>query len=97
MRKRRRGIVGYVNGVIWPADIRIEYPSQGCTYLRAEYGIYEYTTFGRGSVLEGQERRCFLASFPTLAEAQAAFPSAEVTGACYNPPDLSHLPDEEAD
>jgi hypothetical protein len=55
----------------------IEYPSSGATYSHDEYGVYRYDTYPDSSVLAGQERRSFLGSFPTLAEAQAEFPDAE--------------------
>jgi hypothetical protein len=61
-------------------DLVIEYPSAGETYSRDEYGVYSYGTFPRGSVLEGQERRSFVRSFPTLAEAREAYPAARWDG-----------------
>jgi|SRR5215831_872808 len=75
-------------------DIRIEYPSRGATYCRDEYGVYEYSEYGPGSVLEGQECRRFLASYPSLVEAQTAYPDADVTGCGFSPPYLDHLPDD---
>ena len=75
-------------------NIRIEYPSAGATYNRPEYGVYEYGVYGRSSVLAGQTRRIFLDSFPTLEEARAAFPDAQITGSCYQPPYVNHLPDD---
>lgn len=74
-------------------DIRIEYPSRGATYARAEYGVYEYSRYGRSSVLAGQTRRVFLDSYKTLDEAKAAYPTAKVAGCGYAPPYLGHLPD----
>jgi hypothetical protein len=59
-------------------DIRIEYPSQGQTYCRNVFGVYEYSRHNTG-VLRGRQRRVFLDSFDTLAEAQAAFPKADAT------------------
>jgi hypothetical protein len=38
-------------------DRRIEFPSQGDTYCRDEYGVYEYGTYGRSSVNSGSELR----------------------------------------
>lgn len=75
-------------------EVLIEFPSAGATYNRPEYGVYEYSTYGRGSVLSGQERRSFLASFETLAEAKAAYPKATESLSCYRPPYLGHLPEE---
>jgi hypothetical protein len=64
--------------MLQPADIRIESPSEGATYSRDEYGVYQYSTYPRSSVLAGQERRVFLASFKTFAAARSAYPEAEV-------------------
>lgn len=75
-------------------DKRIEYPSVGATYRRAEYGVYEYDTYPESSVLAGQERRTFIASYETLEEAQEEHPDAELVGwTGYQPPYLKHLPD----
>ncbi len=57
-------------------DRRLEFPSRGATYDRDEYGVSEYTEFPSSSVLAGQQRRQFLASFATLDEARAAYPDA---------------------
>lgn len=78
-------------------DIRIEFPSAGATYSREEYGVYEYTTYPRSSVLAGQQRRQFLAAFDTIEEARAAYPGADESDCGYQPPFLGHLPDEEDD
>jgi len=76
-------------------DIRIEYPSRGATYCDEEFGVYEYGRYGRGSVLAGQQKRTFLDSFPTLEEARAAYPKAELSEGCgYQAPSLDHLPDD---
>lgn len=75
-------------------DVRIEYPSHGATYTRAEYGVYRYGIYPRSSVLAGQTSRTFLDSFATLEEAKAAYPAATVAaGSGYAPPYLGHLPD----
>jgi hypothetical protein len=76
-------------------DIRIEYPSSGATYNTPNYGVYRYDTYPRHSVLAGQRRRQFLDSFPTLEEAQAKYPGAELCGCGYQPPYLNHLRDED--
>lgn len=60
---------------------QIEYPSKGQTYARPEFGVYAYDAYPRGSVLAGRERRAFLGSFRTLAEAKTAYPTAWVTPA----------------
>lgn len=76
--------------------ITIESPSAGATYSNPDFGVYEYSTYPRSSVLAGQERRSFLDSFDTLEEAQAAYPTASVSHSCgYRPPSLDHLPDGE--
>ena len=76
------------------ADIRIEFPSQGATYSRDEFGVYQYSTYPRSSVLAGQERRVFLASFETIEEARAEFAGADESGCGYHPPFLGHLSQE---
>ncbi len=76
-------------------DIRIEYPSAGATYNRPEFGVYEYTEYPRGSVLAGQQRRAFRDSVETIEEARAAYPGADETDCCFQPPFLDHLPDGE--
>jgi hypothetical protein len=58
----------------------IEYPAAGATYHRDEYGVYRYDTYPSGSVLEGEERRSALGSYPTLEEAQHNHPEATWTG-----------------
>ena len=63
-----------------PVDIRIEYPSAGATYCNEVYGVYKYGTYGRGSVLAGQQSRQFLDTFATLEEAMAKYPGAELCG-----------------
>lgn len=60
--------------------IRIEFPCIGATYAHEDYGVYRYDEFPRYSVLAGQQRRTFLASFSTLSEAQHAYPQAEWSG-----------------
>lgn len=77
------------------ADIRIEYPAQGATYCREQYGVYEYGVHARSSVLSGRVKRIFLDSFDTLAEAKAAYPTAFVTEGCGFVEDrMLDLPDE---
>jgi hypothetical protein len=76
-------------------QIQIEYPSEGATYSRDQYGVYRYDTYPRSSVLAGQERRVFLDSFNTLEEAQAAYPGVPfINNSCYTEPHLDHLSDE---
>jgi len=74
----------------------IEYPSAGATYSHPAYGVYSYGEYPRSSVLAGRVRRVFLDSFPTLAEAQAAYPDATVGAGCGFAPDaMLDLPDED--
>ena len=77
------------------AEKYIECPSVGQTYHHKEYGVYEYSTYPLGSVLEGRERRTFIGSYPTLEQAKHSHPDAIVIkGSRYiGPIDLSHLPD----
>jgi len=75
--------------------IQIEFPSRGATYCRQEWGVYAYDVYPRNSVLSGQTRRTFKDSFKTKEEAVVAYPEAQITGCCFAPPDLSHLPEED--
>jgi hypothetical protein len=61
-------------------SVVIEYPAVGLTYSTDAYGVYRYSVYPRGSVLEGQERRSALGQFPTLEAARAAFPEADYYG-----------------
>lgn len=65
---------------------RIEYPASGATYTFHEFGVYEYSVYGPESVLEGESRRVFLETFPTLAAARQAHPDAIVTASCDHAP-----------
>jgi hypothetical protein len=59
----------------------IEYPAAGATYCHeGEYGVYRYSTYPRGSVLEGQEKRSSLGTYDTLEEAQRLHPDARYEG-----------------
>jgi hypothetical protein len=73
-------------------QLRIEFPSTGATYHHEEFGVYEYSVYPRGSVLEGEESRRFLASFTTLEEAQKAYPKADVSGCGYRAVELPQEP-----
>lgn len=42
------------------------------------FSVYGHGVWPKGSVLEGEPKRAFLGLFPTAAEAQRAFPDAEV-------------------
>lgn len=58
--------------------ITIEYPSSGATYHNYAYGVYAYDTWPMSSVLGGQSRRTYIREYPTLEEAQAEYPNAEI-------------------
>ena len=55
---------------------RIEYPAAGETYNMDKFGVYEYGTYERGSVLAGRSRRVFLGAYDTLREAREEHPEA---------------------
>jgi hypothetical protein len=79
--------------------IVIEYPSRGTTYHTDEYGVYEYSTYPRSSVLAGQQRRAWLDSFPTLEQAKSAYPEARYDGEGANgfipiAQMVAHIPDD---
>ena len=67
----------------------------GATYRNDKWTVYEHSTYPRHSVLAGQRRRVWMDDFETLAEAQAAYPKARVSGATYQAPYLEHLPSED--
>jgi len=78
----------------------IEYPATGETYSHDEFGVYRYSTYPRGSVLEGQEKRSALGTYPTLAEAQATHPDARWEGdgaSGYREIPIPHTPPEDFD
>lgn len=58
----------------------IEFPCAGATYCHQLYGVYEYGTYGRSSVLAGRTSRIFHDSFETLEEAKKAYPNASWHG-----------------
>lgn len=61
-----------------------------------EVDVYEYGKYERSSVLAGQERKAFVASFATVAEALTAYPKADVMGYRLSfPVSTMHLPDSE--
>lgn len=73
----------------------IEYPLVNSQETRDEYAVYEYGTYEKSSVLAGQEKRSFRDSFPTLAEAQANYPTAEWwAGSGYREIVIPHEPPE---
>lgn len=74
----------------------IEQGGRGATYRHTEgYTVYKLDFYPANSVLSGQQRRTFIDRYKTLEEALQAYPQAEpVPGTTYQPPDLSHLPDD---
>lgn len=67
----------------------------GATYRNNRYTVYEHSIYPHSSVLAGQQRRVWMDDFDTLAEAQAAYPNATVSGATYREPYLEHLGSED--
>lgn len=79
-----------------PRNTRTIELGRGSTYSNDRFTVYEHGVYPRGSVLAGQSSRMWLDDFDTLAEAQAAYPDAEVCcGSTFSEPCLSHLPDPE--
>ena len=66
-------------------SITIEPGSHGATYNSNEgFTVYGHSTYGEGSILEGQDMRCYLDHFGTIEEAQKAYPTAElIQGSTY--------------
>lgn len=75
--------------------LRIEYPAKGTTYCKSLYGVYEYDTYPKSSVLAGQIRRILRGQYDTLEQAQQAHPQATYNGvgSGFSVPNLGHLPD----
>lgn len=71
----------------------IEQASCGATYQNDAdtFTVYEISRYARSSVLAGQQRRVWCDEFASLAEAQAAYPHARVSGSTYRAPYLEHL------
>jgi hypothetical protein len=77
------------------ADIVIEFPSVGETYNNNEAGVYKYDEYPRHSVLAGQTRRSLIDTFPTVEEAKANYPKADVMdGSAYAPAYIPQDPPE---
>ncbi len=76
----------------------IEYPATGATYSHDEFGVYRYSEYPAGSVLEGQEKRSALGTYPTLAEAQREHPDARyAAGSQYREVTVPRTPPEDFD
>jgi len=76
----------------------IEQNSHGATYCEEGFTVYKLSPYPRSSVLAGQECRAWLANFPTLTEAQRAYPEAQyIAGSTYQDIEsvVGHLPDDE--
>jgi len=54
-----------------------------------EVVVYGHGEYEASSVLAGQYRRCFLDVFPSVEEAQRAYPDAEVSGSTKFVSDLA--------
>lgn len=81
------------------AYVAIENPMAGKTYYHPDqWGVYRYDTYPEGSVLEGHERRSFLDSFDSEAEARAAYPDAVMAGGSgFADRPLPRFPEDEPD
>jgi hypothetical protein len=76
----------------------IEQNSYGATYREKGFTIYKIDVYPRTSVLAGQQRRTWVANFPTLQEAILSYPQAEqIEGSTYQDINsmTAHLPDDE--
>lgn len=61
----------------------------------SSFSVYGWSTYPRHSVLAGQDRKVFIDSYDTLAEAQAAYPQATMSSKWIEPQvSLNHLPGE---
>ena len=59
------------------------------------YTVHGFKEAPKGSVLEGQMLRCYVAEYPTVEEAQAAYPDANFGSEWTDPQvSLNHLPGE---
>lgn len=61
------------------------------------YDVFEWGEFDSDSVLAGQPSKTAIAAFQTVAEAQKAYPKAEISEYPTRPPvhSFDHLPDWE--
>lgn len=78
----------------------IEEASRGATYQhrKGQFTVYEIGVYGRGSVLEGQDKRMFRDTFDSVEAAKLEYPEAElIGGSTCREPYLGHLPDTERD
>lgn len=64
---------------------------------RGGIDVLGWSTYERGSVLEGQPKRVWLDHFETIEEAQQAYPQASTFSNAWTEPQvsLSHLPGED--
>ena len=61
-----------------------------------EFNLYGWGVYGPESVLEGQQKKAFITTYPTVAEALVAYPGADVhEGVVSANNSFTHLPDRE--
>ena len=61
-----------------------------------QFSVHGWGTYPRGSVLAGQPMKVFITMFPTLEEAQKAYPKAKPSHPLMQPQvSLAHLPGED--
>ena len=69
---------------------------RGETYSNDQFTVYEHGVYPRGSVLAGRDSRKWMDDFPTLEEAKAAYPKAEVCcGTTFRHDPMLDLPCED--
>jgi len=73
----------------------VEQGSRGATYQNGEgiFTVYKISTYGRSSVLAGQQRREWIDDFTSLESALAEYPQAVQSGCTFQPASLGHLED----
>ncbi len=60
------------------------------------FNAYGWSTYPENSVLAGQAMKCFIDTFETREEAEAAFPDAQWSSEFTEPqPSYNHLPEED--
>jgi hypothetical protein len=70
------------------------------TISHSRYGdgadVFGWTTYERSSVLAGQPQKVFIDAFPTIEDAQAEYPNANISSHWTEPQvSLSHLPGDD--
>ena len=61
-----------------------------------KYGVYGWGKYGKGSVLAGQPRKCYIESYETIEAAQKKYPGAKMSSKWTEPQvNVNHLPGED--